>query len=113
MKEILELISKVPSEAWVGLLGVIVGAVLSIFGVWLTNRSNIKQLKIQLNHEKFTKETEIKRERLEELYILVSQWLNVMFGHSLKLSLVMRGDIDYNQYLDQVKIGRASCRERV
>lgn len=102
MNEILETLSKAPSEAWIGLLGVIVGAVISIFGVWLTNRSSIRQLKIQQEHEKAIKADALKREKLEELYILVDKWLSGIFGHYLKLTLVMRGEIDYNQYLDQV-----------
>jgi len=97
MNEIFELLLKAPSEAWVGLLGVVVGASISIFGVWLTNRSSIKQLIIQLQHEKATKTNAIKREKLEELYILVDKWLGGIFGHYLKLTLVMRGEIDYNE----------------
>jgi len=102
MSEISEIIAKVPSEAWVGLAGVVVGAVISIFGVWLTNRSSIKQLNIQLEHEKLTDADTLKREKLEELYILVDKWLSGIFSHYLKLTLVMKGDIDYNQYLDKV-----------
>lgn len=102
MDKILETLSSAPSEAWVGLLGVVVGATISIFGVWLTNWSSIKQLKIQLEHEKTTNADSLKREKLEELYVLVDKWLNGILGHHLKLTLVMRGEIDYNQYLDQV-----------
>ena len=32
----------------------------------------------------------------------MDKWLNGIFGHYLKLTLVMRGEIDYNQFLDQV-----------
>ena len=102
MNKILEILSKAPSEAWVGLLGVVVGASLSILGVWLSNRSNIKQLTIQLQHEKDTNAVALRREKLEELYVLVDKWLSGIFSHYLNLTLVMRGEIDYNQYLDQV-----------
>lgn len=102
MDKILEVLSKAPSEAWVGLLGIIIGAALSILGVWLSNRSNIKQLTIQLQHEKETNAASLRREKLEELYILVDKWSSGIFGHYLNLTLVMRGEIDYNQYLDQV-----------
>lgn len=97
----IETLSKAPSEAWVGLLGVIIGAVLSIIGVWLTNRASIKQLNTQLEHEKSVKADALKREKLEELYILVDNWLGGVFSHYIKLTLVMRGEIDYNQYLDK------------
>ena len=97
----IETLSKAPSEAWVGLLGVIIGAVLSIIGVWLTNRASIKQLNTQLEHEKSVKADALKREKLEELYILVDNWLGGVSSHYIKLTLVMRGEIDYNQYLDK------------
>ncbi len=101
-EEILDIFAKIKPEAWIGLIGVTIGAFISIFGVWLTNRSSIKHLLIQLNNEKSIKATELKREKLEELYILVDKWLNAMAGKYLMLSLVMKGQIDYNQYLDQV-----------
>jgi len=102
MNELFEILAKAPSEAWVGLLGVAVGAVLSIFGVWLANRSSITQLHIQLEQERSAKEDNLKRERLEELYLLIDKWLGGIFYNYLQLSLVMRGEIDYNQYHDQV-----------
>ena len=98
----MEALSNAPSEAWVGLVGVVVGAAISIFGVWLTNRSSIKQLRIQLDHEKDTNEDALRREKLEELYVLVDKWLNGIFSLYLKLTLVMRGEIDYDQYHDHV-----------
>jgi len=101
MSDLLEVLSKVSSEAWVGLLGVVVGTALSTFGVWLTNRANIKQLNTQLDHEKTTNSNLRKKEKLEELYILIDKWLSGMFSDYLILSLVMRGEIDYNQYFDQ------------
>jgi len=102
IKEILDIFAKIKPEAWVGLIGVTIGAFISIFGVWLTNRSSIKHLLIQLNNQKSIKATEVKREKLEELYVLVDKWLNAMAGKYLMLSLVMEGQIDYSQYLDQV-----------
>lgn len=89
------------------MLGVIVGALLSIFGSWLSTRSSAKQLKVQLEFEKSETERRVRRERLEELYVLLGNWLSGLFGHSMTLILVMRGQIDYNQYLDQViEMGR-------
>ena len=101
LKIITEKLSVVPSEAWVGLAGVFVGATISIFGVWLTNRSNINQLRIQLVHERESRAEDTKRERLEDLYILVGHWLNGLSGHYISLSMVMQGKLDYNQHLDQ------------
>ena len=102
MDEILKTLSSASSEAWLGIIGVIIGTTLSILGVWLTNQFNIKQLVVQLNNEKAQKSGSLKREKLEELYTLVSKWFHRIFAHYLKLTLVMRGEIDYNQYLDIV-----------
>lgn len=114
MSDLLKNLSSAPSEAWVGLVGVIIGAVLSTFGVWLTNRAGLKQLQIQLGHQKAEDKISIKRERLEELYILTDKWLGVFTNQYLRLSLVMKGQIDYNQYLDMViEEGKSSQAEFV
>jgi len=90
-----------PDTIYIG-IGTVLGASISIFGVWLNNRSSIKQLIIQYNNEKKVRASELKREKLEELYILVDKWLQAMFSQYLTLSLVMEGEIDYNSHLDQV-----------
>lgn len=97
-----ELLAKAPSEAWVGLLGVVIGALLSIFGAWLTSRSSIAQLHIQLEHEERLQNKTVKRERLEELYVLLGHWSSAIFGNYLSLTLVMKGEMNYNDYLDRV-----------
>lgn len=95
-------ISSAPSEAWLGLLGVVFGSLLTTFGVWLTNRANRGQLRLQLEHEERIQRQRLAKERLEELYVLVCHWCNAMFGDNVHLQLVMKGHIDYNQYLDTV-----------
>lgn len=100
MEKLLSSITSAPSEAWLGLLGVIFGSLLTTFGVWLTNKSNRNQLKIRLEHEERLQRQKISKDRLEELYLLVCHWCSGMFSHYLSLRLVMNGDCDYNQYLD-------------
>lgn len=99
---IAEIVAKVSSEAWVGLSGVIFGSLLTTLGVWLTNSSNTKRLAQQLAHEERVNAQKIQKERLEELYILISHWANMFFGHYLQLALVMKGHIDYNQYNETI-----------
>jgi len=101
-EHVVENVSVIPPEAWIGLAGILIGAIISIFGVWLTNRSNINQLRMQLVHERASRAEDTKKERLEELYILVGHWLNRIFGNYISLSMVMQGKLDYNQHLDQV-----------
>lgn len=102
MTKILLTLNSVPAEAWIGLLGVLFGSLLTTFGVWLTNRSNRKQLKIQHEHEELLHRQRLSRERLEELYVLVSHWVNKIISSYLNLILVMQGHADYNQYLDSI-----------
>jgi hypothetical protein len=102
MDRILQVLASPPSEAWVGLLGVVFGSLLTTLGVWLTNRANAKQLKVQLAHEERMHRQRVSKERLEELYVLVCHWLNGMFSNYLNLTLVMKGECDYNAYLDAV-----------
>jgi hypothetical protein len=96
----LETIVKAPPEAWLALVGVVVGSALAIFGGWLTSLTSIKSLKMQLAHESQLERSRVQRERLEELYVLSGHWVNAMVSHALTLVSVMEGKIDYNQYLD-------------
>ena len=69
---------------------------------WLTNKTSIQQLKLQLDHEDQVVKTGKRRERLEELYLLLTHWNNYVFSDYLDLTLVMNGHMDYNGYLDRV-----------
>ncbi|WP_423159482.1 hypothetical protein [Stenotrophomonas geniculata] len=57
---------------------------------------------MQLAHEEWLHRQRVSKERLEELYLLVRHWLNGMFSNSLNLTLVMKGECDYNARLDAV-----------
>lgn len=70
----------------------------------------MKHLKYQLNHEKEMLEQYLRRERYEELYVLVEHWLNGLFGVFLNLYLVMQGKIDYNTHLDYVTESAGSTK---
>lgn len=98
----IEIFNSVASDAWVGLAGVIFGSLLTTLGVWLTNRSNTKQALQRLQHEERVASESVRKERLEELYILVCHWSNLFFKHYLNLNLVMKGSLSYNDYLDMI-----------
>ncbi|WP_346833845.1 hypothetical protein ABDZ23_23800 [Pseudomonas koreensis] len=98
---ITDILAKAASESWVGLSGVLFGSLLTTFGVWLTNNANAKRQMQQLAHEERMSSQRIKKERLEELYILVCHWGNLFFSQYMSLKLVMDGHIDYNEYLDR------------
>lgn len=98
---IVDWVATMPSEAW-GLFGAVIGSLFTVIGVSLTNRANLKQLVKRLDHEERITHGKAKKERLEELYILVCKWSHAFFGNFLHLSLVMKGQIDYNEYLDYI-----------
>jgi len=99
---ITEIVAKASSEAWVGLSGVLFGSLLTTFGVWLTNNANAKRQMQQLAHEERLSSQKIKKERLEELYILVCHWGNLFFSQYMSLQLVMDGHTTYNDYLEDI-----------
>lgn len=96
----MNLINLVPPVVWTGIMGTFIGSLLTILGVFLTNRSNNERLKIQLHHEKNTRRQELKRERAEELYVQSKKYLNALGVHYLPYKKVMKGELTFNQALD-------------
>lgn len=90
------------SEALVGLIGVAAGGLIAIITAYFTNRNSRENLKLQISHESEIRSSNLQRERLEELYLLVDKWLNEIFSNGMSLSLVMEDKIDYNGYLDMM-----------
>ena len=78
-----------------GLIGVIIGALISLVGVVISNRAGIKQLQLQLSHEKEREQSNIKKQRLEELHVLVTHWLTSLFSYYLNTRSFIEGKFDY------------------
>ena len=78
----------------------ILGALIAMISVYLTNKSNIHILKLQLELERKTKEAEFMRDKLEELYLLHEAWMNALSTSYLPFLSVMKGEITYDQALD-------------
>lgn len=97
-----EFFGTIPFETWIGLLGVFLGSMMSILGVWLSNRSNLNQLYAQFKHEQDINKKDLNRERLEELYVLFSDWLSMFACICLSEFRVIQGDISYDNHLDNV-----------
>lgn len=96
----LDLLKQIPLEAWVALVTAILTSALTLLGVWITNRSNSQRIKIQLEHDRKQKNEELKRERLEELYVQSKKYLNMLIMHYVPFRDVMNGEISFNQALD-------------
>ncbi len=92
--------------------GAAIGAVIALTGVLLTNRSNTARLKMQLDHDAGQRKAQVLRDRGEELYVLVENWLNSFSGHYLNISFVMQGKLTYDQALDLDKeaLGRSGLQ---
>ena len=99
---LIELLQAVPAEAWAGLSGVIIGALMSILGTWLSSRASLNQLKAQLQFDKEQATRELNRNRLEELYTGINEWSNNIANNYLTLMMVMDEKLTYNQYLDKI-----------
>jgi len=71
------------------LIGGIIGFLSAIFKDYLLE-----------NKKEKIRQTILKKERLEELYILLDHWSSSFSIHGSNLLSVMNNDITYNQYLD-------------
>lgn len=80
--------------------GSVVTGVFTLLGVWLANRSSLKQLTVKLQHESDRENREALRARLEELYSLVGRWAGDVVIHHTTYRKVMEGELTYNQALD-------------
>lgn len=74
--------------------------IFTLLGVWLANRSSLKQLTVKLQHESDRDTREASRKRLEELYSLMGMWRYEIATHYLPFLRVMDGEISYNEALD-------------
>ena len=68
----LEIIKSVDLKSWIGLSRILLGALLGLIGVFLANKSNLSRLRLQLESESQRNYSQVKREKLEEFYILLS-----------------------------------------
>jgi hypothetical protein len=95
-----DVVSSAPPEAWFVLVGTMMGALITLFGVWLTNRSSIRVLSMQLQHDRDEKQRDKTRERHEQLYIECRRYFGDIVSYFLPYRSVMRGDMTYNLALD-------------
>lgn len=87
-------------QALIAFIGVFVGSIFTILGIWITNRANLKKQEIQFEHEKQQNKEVLLRNRLEELYILSDKYFNTLVSHQLPLRMVMQGEMSFNDAID-------------
>ncbi|MCP9933381.1 hypothetical protein KBZ08_05585 [Cyanobium sp. Candia 9D4] len=88
--------------------GAIVTGFFAVLSASLASRASTKQLSLKLRHENERDRLEARRERLEELYSLVTRWAKEMLNFFLPFMSVMKGDLTYNQALDMSAANRIS-----
>lgn len=82
-------------------LGVaIITGFFTVLSAYLANRASTRQLSLKLRHDSDKDRLEARRERLEELYSLVTAWSKQAASYYLPFLSVMKGDLTYNQALD-------------
>jgi hypothetical protein len=93
-------LTDVELTAVVGIASALIGASVAITAAWLTNRANAKVAAAARAHELTLRAQDLSRSRGEELYTLLQQWLNRLYGYYLVKQSVMSGKITYNDALD-------------
>ncbi|OCH07264.1 hypothetical protein A6E10_19445 [Aliivibrio fischeri] len=74
---------------------------LTLLGVFISNQSSYKRLKLTLDHEQKIKVEDRKVERLEELYVHSKRYLNTTVTYFFPYISVMKNEMTYNDALDQ------------
>lgn len=80
--------------------GAVVTGFFTVLSAFLASKASTKQLSLRLRHENEKERLEARRERLEELYSLVTRWSKEFFNFYVPFMSVMNGQLTYNQALD-------------
>ena len=82
------------------ILGSAITGAVALVGIYLTNRSNYRRIKLENDIVAKRNHIDLHRERGEELYSSSTQWINAIGGNHLFLISVMQGELTYDQYND-------------
>ena len=88
--------------ALVAIVGSVITALSTLAGVYITNRLTYDRLTVQLEYEQARERERFLRERLEELHVLIAEWIIFVAVFHLPITKVMRGEISYNAALDLI-----------
>lgn len=81
----------------------------TLLGSHLASKSSMRQLALRLRHERERDLIEAHRERLEELYSLVSAWSKVENVHYMTLVPAMKGEAPLKIALAGATKGPTAC----
>jgi len=77
-------------------------SISTLLGIYLTNKFNSKQVKVNLEFTRDQKMLELRLQKLEELYLLFEQWEAFLLSTYLIYSHAYAGKLNYTQVLDTV-----------
>lgn len=77
-------------------------SISTLLGIYLTNKFNSRQAKVNLEFTRDQKMVELRLQKLEELYLLFEQWEAFLSSTYLIYSYAYAGKLNYTQVLDMV-----------
>ena len=95
-----ELLAAVPATAYAAIIAALLSAGIALLGVYLSNRSQMNRLLLQLQHERKIQHEDLIREKIEELYLISRKHSKRVWLHYFPYLQSMQGKITYNQALD-------------
>jgi hypothetical protein len=105
MPDVVTYFGYIPNEVWSGLTGALIAGVMSSLSTDKANKHNLVTLQLQHEHDERLHSQRISKERLEELYVLVSQWGEYSLRNSIKLRRILEDNGDLANYVDMLEAG--------
>jgi hypothetical protein len=94
---IIELLKRVPATIYVAVGTAILTATVTLLATYFNNRANTQRLQNQMYHEQTSRRLQLRRERLEELYVSSIKWFLGVDGYFLNYMSVMNGNLTEEQ----------------
>ena len=88
--------------------GAVVTGFFTVLSASLASKASTKQLSLKLRHDNERDRLEARRNRLEELYSLVTRWSKEVVNFYVPFMSVMNGQLTYNEALDISSSNRIS-----
>ena len=90
-----QLVSSIPQ-----LLSAVVGGCIVFVASWATNKVSIQRSREQFDSERRQTKDSDRRNKGEELYVLIQYWMNGLTANYMNFNSVMQGKLTYDQALD-------------
>lgn len=91
---------KFPTELIAALVGGLFTLLVAVIASLIQGRQSTRILRLQLEHQDRKEATSQRRKYIEELFIAVKHWFDMIFIDNMNYRRVMDGKLTYNQALD-------------